>query len=119
MVKKIFEFMKNNPYLTVIMFLLFFIMILVVQSKNENVAPEPENPVIEKMQQQYEVIAESRDLKFYREYGKYYVIVNDIALNDKQIIRNTLDIPSYIDFEIVIPGALLREYANREFNYQE
>jgi polysaccharide deacetylase 2 family uncharacterized protein YibQ len=94
-------------------------MILVVQSKNENVAPEPVNPVIEKMQEQYEVIAESRDLKFYREYGKYYVIVNDVALNDKQIIRNTLAIPNNIDFEIVIPGALLREYANREFNYQE
>ena len=94
-------------------------MIIVAFSNRSSQSIDNRDPVIVQMEDEYKVLASTDDLKFYIEYGKYYVLVNNINMTNEQLIRNTLGISSDIEFEIIIPGALLREKGTDMINYYD
>lgn len=118
-INKIIKFIQNNKLLSLIIFLMVFMMIIVAFSNRSSQSIDNRDPVIVQMEDEYKVLASTDDLKFYIEYGKYYVLVNNINMTNEQLIRNTLGISSDIEFEIIIPGALLREKGTDMINYYD
>jgi hypothetical protein len=103
------NFVVNNKLLSLILSVALILIILLLFTKNtaqNNIQNESLNKSGENA---YTLIKETSDYSYYIEYGKYYVTINMMSLNDKEQIRAALEIPQSIDFEVVIPGALLRE----------
>lgn len=99
--KTFITFLKNNKFLVLVFTLIVALTIMVIVTKDKL-----SYTVDLTKQESYETITSTNKFTYYRLDSKYYVLVKVPGIADKEIIKNTLGIPYYIDFEIVYPNAL-------------
>lgn len=53
---------------------------------------------------EYQVFVDNKDYQYYSYQNKYYVLTTNPAKIEKALIREELQIPENIEFEVLLPG---------------
>ena len=100
-VKLLLEFIDNNRLLSFLGGLAIFLTTILLFSSN---SMKFENQTSTAIVKDYQVLVNNNDYKYYTYLNKYYVFVSNPAKIEKSLIRQELEIPENIEFEVLLPG---------------